>query len=136
MVQIAQDRIADLFGLADVEIRSGGSILADRYIVLARRIGMRYNVRMLPEYRELYCRRCSAYWIEGRTVRTRLRSGRRVQTCLKCGHQRRVHIRFRENLPKEPDSTRASAGRTGGPVLAEAPSEGGSDIQDGEEEDE
>jgi ribonuclease P protein subunit RPR2 len=136
MVQIAQDRIADLFGLADAEGRGGESILADRYIVLARRIGMRYNVRMLPEYRELYCRRCSAYWVEGRTLRTRLRRGRRVQTCLHCGHQRRVHIRFRAVLPKEVDSTRGPAGRTGGSVLAEAPTGGDSDIHDGEEEDE
>ncbi|MFZ0892818.1 MAG: hypothetical protein WB778_06715 [Thermoplasmata archaeon] len=136
MVQIAQDRISDLFGLADAEVRSGGSGLADRYIVLARRIGMRYNVRMLPEYRDLYCRRCSSYWVESRTVRTRLRRGRRVQTCLQCGHQRRVHLRFREKLPKEADSTRRPGGRTGGPVLAEAPSGGDSDIPDGEEEDE
>ena len=53
MVLIARDRIADLFGLADAEMLAGHSTLADRYIVLARRIGMRYNVRMLPEYRDL-----------------------------------------------------------------------------------
>jgi RNase P subunit RPR2 len=53
---------------------------------------MRYNVRLMPEYRELYCRGCSSYWVEGRTVRTRLRSGRRVRTCLVCGRTRRVPL--------------------------------------------
>ena len=90
MVRIARRRVSDLFGLAERESITGHPELADRYVVLARKIGMRYNVRLLGEYRELYCRSCSAYWVEGRTVRTRLRAGHRVQTCLKCGHQRRT----------------------------------------------
>ena len=90
MVRIARQRVSDLFALAEREARSGHVDLADRYVTLARRIGMRYNVRLLREYRELYCRSCSAVWVEGRTVRTRLRSGRRVRTCLRCGHQRRT----------------------------------------------
>ncbi len=45
------------------------------------------------EYRELYCRGCSAYWVEGRTVRTRLRGTGRVRTCLACGRSRR-HAHF------------------------------------------
>jgi ribonuclease P protein subunit RPR2 len=90
MVRIARERVADLFALAEREARGGHPELADRYVSLARRVGMRYNVRLRQEYRELYCRSCSAYWVEGRTVRTRLRSGYRVRTCLRCGRQRRT----------------------------------------------
>jgi len=90
MVRIARERVADLFALAEKEASSGHSELADRYVSLARRIGMRYNVRLMQEYRELYCRGCSAFWVEGRTVRTRLRAGRRVRTCLRCGRERRT----------------------------------------------
>jgi len=90
MVRIARRRVADLFGLAERESKGGQSALADRYVTLARRIGMRYNVRLLGEYRDLYCRSCSAYWVEGRTVRTRFRGGKRVRTCLRCGAQRRT----------------------------------------------
>ncbi|HEY1198915.1 MAG TPA: hypothetical protein VGG32_09375 [Thermoplasmata archaeon] len=90
MVRIARERVSDLFGLAEREARGLHPELADRYVALARRIGMRYNVRLRREYRELYCRSCSAYWVEGRTVRTRLRSGSRVRTCLRCGHQHRT----------------------------------------------
>ena len=76
--------------MAEREAQDGHGDLADRYVVLARRIGMRYNVRLPPEYRELYCRGCSGFWVEGRTVRTRLRAGRRVRVCLRCGRVRRV----------------------------------------------
>lgn len=93
MRRVARDRIDVLFALAEGEAGSGGYVLADRYVALARRIGTRYNVRLLPEYRERYCRGCSRFWIEGRTVRTRFRSGRRVRTCLGCGRVRRVPLR-------------------------------------------
>jgi ribonuclease P protein subunit RPR2 len=93
MVRVASERVNELFGLAEAEAGRGPNGYADRYVALARKVGMRYNVRLLPEYRELYCRGCSAYWVEGRTVRTRLRSGRRVRTCLVCGRSRRVPIR-------------------------------------------
>ncbi len=93
MVRIALERVRDLFGLAEREALVGHPELSDRYVHLARQVGARYNVRLLPEQRELYCRGCSAYWIEGRTVRTRLRSGRRVRTCLRCGRERRTRIR-------------------------------------------
>jgi ribonuclease P protein subunit RPR2 len=93
MVRVARDRIATLFALAEREAGTGHGELADRYVNLARRVGTRYNVRVLPEYRELYCRSCSAFWVEGRTVRTRLRTGRRVRTCLRCGRERRTMLR-------------------------------------------
>jgi ribonuclease P protein subunit RPR2 len=85
MIRIAGERIHHLLALAEEESRKGPGALPDRYVRLARRIGTRYNVRVPKGYRELYCRSCSAYWVEGRTVRTRLRSGLRTRTCLRCG---------------------------------------------------
>ncbi len=108
MVRIAGERIADLFALAEKEAGGSHPELASRYVALARKIGMRYNVRLLPEYRELYCRRCSVFWIEGRTVRTRLRGGRRVRTCLACGRPRRV--------PLHPNRVPTEEGLPAGPV--------------------
>src|SRR5208282_1241889 len=58
MVRIAGERIADLFALAEREAVASHGDLAHRYVVLARKVGMRYNVRLLREYRELYCRTC------------------------------------------------------------------------------
>lgn len=93
MVRVARERIADLFALAEREAERPSGELANRYIELARRVGTRYNVRLPAEYRELYCRGCSTYWVEGRTVRTRLRGARRVRTCLRCGRTRRIPLR-------------------------------------------
>ncbi len=92
MVRIARTRVSDLFALAEREAAGGDLALADRYVLLARRVSTRYNVRLPRTYGELYCRGCSAFWVEGRTVRTRLRSGRRVRTCLKCGRARRAPL--------------------------------------------
>lgn len=124
MVRIARDRVSTLFALAEEEARTGHPELADRYVGLARRIGMRYNVRLLAEYRELYCRGCSAFWVEGRTVRTRLRSGHRVRTCLRCGRERRTRISRAPHAGPSPE-VELSRGGTGrdaapaGPVAGE-----------------
>jgi len=97
MVRVAAERIQRLFALAAEESSYGPSPLADRYVDLARRIGMRYNVRIPREFAGSYCRGCSRYWVEGRTVRTRLRGGRRVATCLGCGRVRRT--RYDRGVP-------------------------------------
>jgi len=135
MVRIARRRVSDLFGLAERESLLGHPEFADRYVALARKIGMRYNVRLLGEYRELYCRSCSTFWVEGRTVRTRLRSGHRVRTCLKCGHQRRTRSALmagrRRSLPESgPREVRRDEGALSVPTTEEA------DLVDEETEDE
>jgi ribonuclease P protein subunit RPR2 len=122
MVQLARARIDDLFGLAVLEGVKRPSPLADRYVRLARAVGTRYNVRIPPEYRELYCRRCSSYWTEGRTVRTRLRNGRRVRTCLLCGAVRRTPNERPLPSGSAIDSS-TSPGRIPQQVLAGEPSE-------------
>lgn len=99
MVRIARERLLDLFGLAEGAAARGDLAHADRYVGLAREIGARYNVRLLPEFKDLYCRGCSCYWVEGRTVRTRLRSAHRVQTCLRCGRVRRTRTPPRSPRP-------------------------------------
>jgi ribonuclease P protein subunit RPR2 len=128
MVRIARERISVLFVLAEQEAAAGRGTLAHRYVTLARRVGTRYNVRLLPEYRELYCRGCSEFWVEGRTVRTRLRGGRRVRTCLTCGRERRVLLRPpHESAGRRPDPGAERAPREDAAVLLagteDAPSE-------------
>ncbi len=109
MLRVAHERISVLFALAGSEASAGHYALSDRYVALARRIGTRYNVRLVPEYRELYCRGCSAFWVEGRTVRTRLRQGRRVRACLRCGRLRRVPIRPLGRLRSGPEDAAPEA---------------------------
>ncbi|MGP8109522.1 MAG: ribonuclease P protein component 4 [Thermoplasmata archaeon] len=137
MVRIAGERIADLFALAEREAVASHGDLAHRYVVLARKVGMRYNVRLLREYRELYCRTCSVFWVEGRTVRTRLRSGRRVRTCLACGRERRTPVRpSHERSARAPLEGLGAATRHEGPPLEVVPEATDDEAGDGEGEEE
>jgi ribonuclease P protein subunit RPR2 len=133
MIRVAHERIGALFSLAENEARRGPSPFPNRYVGLARRIGMRYNVRLPSELREYYCRRCSAHWIEGRTVRTRLRSGRRVRTCLVCGSVRRVPVRARRVPRGDAETFGRRTANDAEPALVD-PEAGGEDWGEGEEE--
>jgi ribonuclease P protein subunit RPR2 len=108
-VQVARERIRDLFVLAAIESDGGRPELADRYVALARKVGTRYNVRLPGPLREMCCRACSSYWVEGRSVRTRLRAGVRVRTCLACGAVRRTRL----GLRPLPSAVREGAERRG-----------------------
>jgi ribonuclease P protein subunit RPR2 len=135
MIRVAGERVGELFGLAEAEAPKGPGGFADRYVQLARKVGMRYNVRLLPEYRELYCRGCSTYWVDGRTVRTRLRSGHRVRTCLVCGRARRVPLRL------SPRETPIDLGTPGSVpqddvTVAEAPADGDENVEGSSEQEE
>jgi ribonuclease P protein subunit RPR2 len=134
MIRAAQERIQDLFSLAETEVRRSPENFSRRYVLLARRIGMRYNVRLLREYRDVYCRGCSAFWVEGRSVRTRLRAGRRAQTCLNCGRVRRTRIKHRPT-PRAPseESPDRTVGREQAVLIDEGlDAETESDFDEGE----
>jgi ribonuclease P protein subunit RPR2 len=86
MVDIAKERMELLMEQADKAALDGRMDQADRYVDMARRVGMRYNVRFRPEQRQRFCKACYRYLLPGSTSRTRLNRGRSVTTCLRCGH--------------------------------------------------
>ena len=51
MVNIAGERIDILFNLAEEEAKAHKFQRANRYVDLARKIGMRYNVRVPSQYK-------------------------------------------------------------------------------------
>lgn len=85
---MAYERVLRLFELADMEFRKHPE-RSDRYVQLARRIGMRYRVRMPPELKHRICRHCHSYLVQGATARTRLQGTHISTTCLACGKQMR-----------------------------------------------
>ncbi|MEM4729142.1 MAG: RNAase P [Thermoplasmata archaeon] len=85
IVRIAQERMVILFKMARERALAGDLALAERYVALARNIGMRYNVRPPAPLKRLYCRTCGSFLIPGRTLRVRIRPGRAISSCLKCG---------------------------------------------------
>jgi ribonuclease P protein subunit RPR2 len=135
MVRIARERIGDLFALAEREASLADGRLANRYVQLARRVGTRYNVRLPSEYRELYCRGCSAFWVEGRTVRTRIRSTGRVRTCLVCGRVRRTAIASRP-LGSPPEGFETRTPREAEVLVAPVGEEDDESLDDGGAEEE
>lgn len=87
---VAKDRIARLYGLSFSMARSGDLDLARRYTSLARKIGMRYTVRIPTDLKRMTCRNCMLPLLPGRTSRVRVRPGKVTVTCLECGHSRRI----------------------------------------------
>lgn len=85
MVRIARERIEILFELAEKEALNGHQERANRYVELARKIGMRYNVRIPEKYRMFYCRKCNSFLIAGKNAEYRLNRGKITVKCLNCG---------------------------------------------------
>lgn len=83
--RIARERIDELFRLAEVEALKGNLGRANRYVELARRIGMRYNVRLTSEHKRRVCKECHSYLLPPKTARIRVGGSRIVTTCLTCG---------------------------------------------------
>ncbi len=84
-IKIAKERIEILFQQAD-SIAGHDAKLADRYVQLARKIGMRFNVRISKMLRRRFCRECYAYLKPGLTCRQRTKNGIVQITCLRCSH--------------------------------------------------
>jgi ribonuclease P protein subunit RPR2 len=87
---IARERIDILFGEARKAAHEGKTDRAKRYIVLAQRIGMRYNVPLPPRFGRWVCAGCGIFLVPGQNCQTRLRPQRIVIRCMVCGHVRRI----------------------------------------------
>ncbi len=80
---MAKQRIERLFELAEQGFGEHPE-RSDRYIHLARRIGMRHNVRISRELKRRVCRHCYSYLVPGGNARVRLRGEYVAVTCLAC----------------------------------------------------
>ncbi len=89
--EIAGERIELLFRQADEEFREHPE-RSDRYVELARKIGMRYNVRIPKELKVRFCGSCKAFLLPGvnSTVRSSSRSLSMEVKCHKCGETTRM----------------------------------------------
>lgn len=88
----AKERIAELFRLAE-EVFDEDEELADRYIGLARKISMRYKVRIPKELKKRFCKHCYSYLVPGKNCRVRTHEGKVVYYCMKCGEVMRFPYR-------------------------------------------
>jgi len=84
---LARQRIERLFELAEGEYAFHPE-RSDRYVALAKKMGMRQRVRIPPHLKRKMCKHCGCYLSPDRS-RVRLRDGVLTVTCLQCGGQMR-----------------------------------------------
>jgi len=95
--RIAKERIGILLAMAEEQALAGETDLADRYAFLARKIGMRYQVKMPGGFKLRFCRKCSTYLVPGVNSRYRMTGGRLTRQCLKCGTYYRLPLGTEKN---------------------------------------
>jgi ribonuclease P protein subunit RPR2 len=81
--RIARERIRILFEQAE-KMFPKKPALSNRYVSLARTIGMKYKVRIPPHLHKKFCKYCVSYLHPPTTVRIRVQRGKIVSTCLSC----------------------------------------------------
>lgn len=93
--QIAEERIERLFELAAKRMKEDREELADRYVELARKIGMKTQVSIPSEYKRKFCSDCHSYLLPGRTCTVRVNSKKGVieYKCENCGNKDRYPYR-------------------------------------------
>jgi ribonuclease P protein subunit RPR2 len=80
---IAKDRINILLKLAKKESKANPE-RSRRYALLARKIGMRYNVRLPVEWKRVFCKGCGTLLKPGVTCEQRKEEGATIIRCGKC----------------------------------------------------
>ncbi len=88
--EIAKKRIKKLFELAYNKAMEHDFRLADRYVVLARKISMKYLVKIPVKYKRRFCKHCYSYILPDKTGRTRIRNGRIIIYCNNCKKYTRI----------------------------------------------
>ncbi len=88
--KIAEERIEILFREAERQIREHPE-RANRYVFLARKIAMRYNVKIPKELKRKFCHKCHHYFLLGKNCKVRTNPETKCveYKCLDCGRVNR-----------------------------------------------
>lgn len=103
--RIAKERINELFRQADKRmsrkrITSADKALANRYVSLARKISMKYKVKIPTKLKRRFCRHCYRFLKPGTNCRVRLAKGRVIYYCLEC--KRFMRFAYKSKRAKKP----------------------------------
>jgi len=94
-VRIAKERIEELFKQAD-NMFDTDQDLANRYVALARKIAMKFKVRIPGQLKRRFCRHCYKYLKPGINLRIRTRKKTVVYYCLECKKFMRFKVKPRQ----------------------------------------
>jgi ribonuclease P protein subunit RPR2 len=70
--KIAQERIEVLFNEADSAAKEGNLSRANRYIFLARKLSMKFGVKLNREQRRKFCHKCYKYLQPGKNLSVKI----------------------------------------------------------------
>jgi len=87
--EIAKERVRRLFELAATMFPKRKD-LANRYVILARKISMKVRMRIPPEFKRRFCKHCYKYLQPGINARVRTREGKVIISCLECKEFMRI----------------------------------------------
>ncbi len=82
---IARKRIQILFQEAKKAALEDEIERSNRYVKLARKIGMRHNLSLDSKFKRRLCKNCSSYLFPDKSCSVRLKKGMVVSTCHICG---------------------------------------------------
>ncbi|MDI6806784.1 MAG: ribonuclease P protein component 4 [Candidatus Aenigmarchaeota archaeon] len=81
--KIAKERIVILFDLAEKEFEKHPE-RSKRYVELARKIGLRCNVRFPQQLKRKFCKSCNSLLIPGKSSSVRISRKALIVKCLGC----------------------------------------------------
>ena len=90
--QIAKRRIKFLFQEAKDSFKQDQK-LSNKYIKLARRIAMKYKIKLPSELKRKFCKHCHSYLVPGVNCRVRLHKHRLIYYCSGCRHFMRFPVK-------------------------------------------
>jgi len=66
---------------------------ADRYVEIARKIGMKHNISLDSKYKRRICKNCYSYLLPSKSCKTRIKDGMIITRCLSCGYINRFEYK-------------------------------------------
>ncbi|MEK6891601.1 MAG: ribonuclease P [Nanoarchaeota archaeon] len=91
-VQIAKKRIRFLFNEAKESLKKDAK-LSVKCVKLARRLAMKYKIKLPSELKKKFCKSCNSYLMPGVNCRVRIHKSRVIYYCLNCKNYDRHQIK-------------------------------------------
>jgi len=82
-IKLARQRIKKLFEQAEQRFGEDPK-LSDRYVYLARKIAMKFKIRIPPELKRRFCKHCYSYLVPNKNCRVRIRNDKIIYSCFNC----------------------------------------------------
>ena len=83
--RVALERVVLLFDMASLVFKSEPG-LSDRYVDLARKIAMKFKVKIPSSLKKQFCKSCHCFLVPGSNCSVRLQKSKVVYFCKKCKH--------------------------------------------------